>query len=100
MESSIPSDTNYQLRSLDTDDAACRACLNLAREWAKRRRVYVHHCFDPSATRKQIGVFVGSKMISVVTVELTGEHAYLFHVTSPKRSDLRVIRDAVYRIGW
>lgn len=74
--------------------------LDLARAWASRRRAYVHHSFDPAPGRKQIGVFAGGRLLSVVTVEHDGEKGYLLSVTSARKSDLHTISSAVYQTGW
>jgi hypothetical protein len=91
----IVSDINYQLQILGEGHY-----LQLARSWVGKRRVYVHHNLTPALHRKQIGVFVGPQLISVITVELSYGAEYLLHVTSPPRSDLAIIADATYRTGW
>jgi len=74
--------------------------LEWARLWASRRRAYIHHTFEAAPNKKYVGVFDNIKLLSVISIELTGEAEYLLHVTSPRRSDLRVIGNAVYQVGW
>src|SRR5262245_12749591 len=50
--------------------------------------------------QKDIGVFVGQAMLSLITVEREPGDVYLMHTTSPKRSDLAVIGQATYTVGW
>ena len=91
----IVSDIEYELTPLEEGPH-----LEQARKWAKRRRVYVHHKLDCAPEKKHIGVFGGAALLCVVSIEITGDDEYLFHVTSPKKSDLAVIADAVYNVGW
>lgn len=91
---SIVSDIEYQLIPLEEGPH-----LEQARGWAKRRRVYVHHNLTCKDSVKHIGVFVGASLVSVISIE-ADEDDYAFLVTSPPKSDLHIVADAVYRVGW
>lgn len=95
MARSTALDIEYTLAALEEGPH-----LELARSWAKRRRAYVHHDLTCRDGVKHIGVFDGGRLLTVISIELTGDNEYLFHVTSPAKSDLAVIGDAVYRTGW
>lgn len=84
----------YELRELLYQQRA------IPSRWASRRHVYRYHNFDPSLPIKHIGVFVLGQLASVVSVEPTGEGEYLISVTSPPRSNLEIVANATYHVGW
>lgn len=87
---------DYTLRALGPGDVAS---FRQARQWAGRRRVYVHHRFDLSPGKKHIGVFVGAELVSVVTIEIDGDD-HLMSITSPPRAGREIVTAATYSIGW
>lgn len=50
--------------------------------------------------RKNFAVYRGDELLSVIAIETDGDHAYNFHVLSPRGADAETITDAVYNIGW
>jgi len=99
MVKSTPSVINY-IRGLEHSADLDRSHLETAAAWAKKRRVYIHHTFEECAAKKYFGVFDDFSLLSVISIEVTGEGEYLFHVTSAPKSDLELIANAVYQIGW
>lgn len=87
------------------------ADLHVAWQWASARPVFFPHSggyltwdsyliWSQRDGRHNTAVMADGILISVVTVELTGAGEYLFHVTSPKRSDLDLIANAAYQVSF
>lgn len=77
---------NFTFRELEGDE------LDLPRQWAAKRALYVEHNFDPAPSRKQIGYFT-DELASVFTVTMMGSDVYRIDVTSPPRTNY-------YHIVW
>lgn len=103
----------FQLRTLspDIDGGTFVLCLAAAYSWIIRRPwAYVHtggklswaEYLDRARRPEQsnVAIFVGDQMASLITIEQEPDGIYLFHITSPRRTTLKLIVDATYQVGW
>lgn len=95
---------DYKLRPVDPDRRPDLDLLKEAYEWVQMRpwafpwsggqqslKDYLIDATRP--TQRNLGVFVGAQMVSMVTVIKEGDE-YRLHVTSPRRTGLDLIADA------
>lgn len=104
---------NYAIKTLEPGTDEFQVCLILAWRWINdksRARFFPHtgggmrlHEFLDEARkrgRKNFAVRDGGELLSIVAIETDGDHAYNFHVLSPRGAKAATITSAVYNIGY
>lgn len=103
----------YSIKTLEPGTDEFQVSMILAWRWlqdAGRARFFPHtgggmrlHDFLDDARkrgRKNFAVCHSNELLSVIAIETDGDHAYNFHVLSPRGAKVEAITSAVYNIGW